>query len=72
MGAQRCALNNRTAGQIMTPRPVLVTVPGEKNRRELADELTKLGFSRLPVISAEGVDHASPGSCCATDSSRLI
>jgi len=52
-------LNNRTAGQIMTPRPVLVTVPGEKTVGELADELTKLGFSRLPVISAEGVDHVT-------------
>lgn len=52
-------LNNAVAGQIMTPRPVLVTVAGRKTVGELADELTKLGFNRLPVVSEEGVDHVT-------------
>jgi CBS domain containing-hemolysin-like protein len=50
-------LNDVTAGDIMTPRPVMQTLEGGRTVGELAGDLQALGYSRLPVTTADGPDH---------------
>jgi len=50
-------LNNVTAREIMTPRPVLFTLRGDRVVGDMAAELQTLNFSRIPVVTEEGPDH---------------
>ncbi|MDP8222756.1 MAG: hemolysin family protein [Candidatus Lernaella stagnicola] len=50
-------LDKLTARDIMTPRPVLVTLVGNQTIGDLGAELARLDFSRLPVTTEEGPDH---------------
>ena len=50
-------LDNHTARDIMTPRPVLATIVGTRTVEDLANDLANLEFSRFPVTTEEGVDH---------------
>jgi CBS domain containing-hemolysin-like protein len=49
-------LNDVAAVDIMTPRPVMRTLLGEKTIGELGPELLTLNFSRIPVVTEEGPD----------------
>ena len=50
-------LNNVTAGEIMTPRPVLFTLLGDRTVGDVVAKLPALHFSRIPVVTDEGPDH---------------
>ena len=50
-------LNDKTAGGLMTPRPVLTTLLGSRTIGEIEKEIPSLEHSRIPVITAEGSDH---------------
>lgn len=50
-------LNDKTAGDLMTPRPVVSTLVASRTVGEVEKELPLLFHSRIPVITEEGPDH---------------
>jgi len=50
-------LNDITAGDMMTPRPVLETLVGSTLLGDIEPQVPALQYSRLPVITEEGPDH---------------
>ncbi len=52
-------LNNKTAGDLMTPRTVLTTLEGQRTIGEIEKEIPSLRHSRLPVTTDEGPDQVT-------------
>lgn len=50
-------LNDITASEMMTPRPVMTTLVGSRLVSDIAAEIPSLQHSRIPVTSEEGPDH---------------
>jgi magnesium and cobalt exporter, CNNM family len=50
-------LDSLTAREIMTPRPVVTTLVSDMPVSELGAKLAELDYSRVPVTTAEGLDH---------------
>lgn len=50
-------LNDVTAADIMTPRPVMTTLTDNLTIGELRERISSIVFSRIPVTSEDGPDH---------------